>query len=192
MIRKSFSSSAPPSAADGSSSTTIRALRESAEAIRNGHALAAEAAPVHDAETRFRQATEKDVLRDRQMRRLHELLIDHGDAELDHAERRRVRDFGAVDANFAAAGRLRAGQHLHQRRFAGAVFPDQSVHFTGANVEIDVLQRHDAWERLGDALHLEEWSAFCRQTGHWASKLHMIVLSDKLSIRLSSALASLF
>ena len=46
-----------------------------------------------------------------------------------------------------------AGQHLHQRGFARAVFAHQRVHLALAHLQIDVIQRVHAGERFVDALH---------------------------------------
>ena len=152
MTSNSFSSSAPPSAAEGSSSTTMRALRDSAPAIsticrcatlrfiepRAG--IDAKAEPLHRPRRlsprsrrqstipnrAARQAAEKDVLGDRQMRRLHQFLVDDRDAELDHPERRRVGDRLAGDADLA---RIRPSPRPDRIfisvDFAGAVLADQ-------------------------------------------------------------------
>ena len=56
----------------------------------------------------------------------------------------------------ALVGLVGAGEHLDQRRLAGAVLAEQAVHLTGADVEVDAVQRPDAGERLDDAVHLQQ------------------------------------
>ena len=48
---------------------------------------------------------------------------------------------------------MHAGQHVHQRRLAGAVLAEQHMHLAGLQVEIDAAQRVHAAETLGDASH---------------------------------------
>src|SRR6187549_1110955 len=50
---------------------------------------------------------------------------------------------------------MHAGQHLDQRRLAGAVLPHERVHFAGAQREIHARQRLHAGECAGDAPRLE-------------------------------------
>ncbi len=85
-----------------------------------------------------------------------ELLIDHADAQIFGCARRVDGNGLAIDRNFAGVGALRAGQDLHERRFAGAVFADQCVHFAGLQVERNVFERANTGKRLPDAAHLEE------------------------------------
>jgi len=44
-----------------------------------------------------------------------------------------------------------ACKNLHQGRLAGAVFADQCDDFTAANVQMNGLERFDAWERFRNA-----------------------------------------
>ena len=159
MTSNSFSSSAPPSTAEGSSRMTSRALRDRALAIsticrcatlrlssrapgstlKPSRAMTSEAAalrraPVDEAEAVRRQAAEEQIFGDRQMRRQHHLLIDDRDAELEHPLRRRPGDLFAVDRDLAGIGLVGAGKDLHQRRFAGAVLADQPVHLAAADM----------------------------------------------------------
>ena len=59
------------------------------------------------------------------------------------------------DLAVIGAGRIDARQHLHQRRFAGAVLADDGVDLAFLDAEVDVRQRLDAGKRLGDAAHLQ-------------------------------------
>ena len=60
-----------------------------------------------------------------------------------------------VDFAVIGAVRIDAAQHLHQRRFAGAVFADDGVDLARADIQIDIVQRLHARKRLGDAAHFE-------------------------------------
>ncbi len=68
----------------------------------------------------------------------------------------RQRDRLAAPADLALVGLVRAGQHLDQRRLAGAVLAEQAVHLAGADVEVDAAERPHARELLHDAAHLEQ------------------------------------
>ena len=57
-----------------------------------------------------------------------------------------------------AIGRAGAGQHMHQRRLAGAVMADQADAFAGRDDEIDAIERTDGAEMLFDAVQLDDWS----------------------------------
>ena len=52
--------------------------------------------------------------------------------------------------------RINAAQHLHQSRFAGAIFPHQSVNIALADGKIDVVQRFHARKRLRDTAHFQD------------------------------------
>ena len=143
------------SAAVGSSITMIRASRASAFAISTSCCCpterretgtssgSVEAELVQRALRRVRgraaasrnpprvgSAPERDVRGRRQLRHERELLIDHADPEpLAPPAARRSCTGVAVDEDLAFVGLQRAGEDLHQRRFAGAVFADEHEHF---------------------------------------------------------------
>ena len=50
----------------------------------------------------------------------------------------------AVDKDLALVGALGARENLHQRRFAGAVFADESEHFAREQGERDAVERAHA------------------------------------------------
>ena len=182
MTSNSFSSSAPPSTADGSSRMTSRALRDRALAISticrcatlklssraSGSTLKPSRAivsmlllprspPVDEAEAVLRQAPEAQVLGHRQMRRQHHLLVDHRDAELEHALRATAaRSLSPATTIVARIGLIGAGQDLHQRRLAGAVLADQPEHLAATDFEVDIVQRDDARKALADAAHRQD------------------------------------
>ena len=99
----------------------------------------------------------EDVFGDRQKRHERQFLVDDDDAQmLAVGDRGEVANFIVV-VNFAVigSGGIDTAQHLHQRRFSGAVFADQCVNFTFANLEVDVVQGLYARKRLGDAPHFK-------------------------------------
>ena len=64
----------------------------------------------------------------------------------------------ALEDDLALVGAVRvdAREHLHQRRLAGAVLAADGVDLARLDREVDVAQRLDAGERLGDAAHLQD------------------------------------
>ena len=57
-------------------------------------------------------------------------------------------DRHTVQPHFSFVVCMDAGDDLHQRRLAGAVFADKAVHFALAQRKIDVRERRNAPERL--------------------------------------------
>ena len=94
---------------------------------------------------------EEDVLGDGQVRAQRQFLVDDDDAALfalpDVGE---LADL-AVEVDLAGVGAVRVhpGQHLHQRRFAGAVLAADGVDLLPTHRQADVLQRLHAGEFLG-------------------------------------------
>jgi hypothetical protein len=64
-----------------------------------------------------------------------------------------------VEEDLAAVDRVDARDGLDQRRLAGAVVADERHHLAVADLEVDVRQRLDGSERLGDVAELEGGSA---------------------------------
>jgi len=50
---------------------------------------------------------------------------------------------------------MHAGENLHQRALAGAVFSHQRMDFAALQVEVDVLQRRRSGEEFGDPFRSE-------------------------------------
>ena len=67
-----------------------------------------------------------------------------------------IRDRLTLDLDRARVGNVSAGDHLDQRRLARAVFADQSVNLTLAQVERNALERFDTGECLADLGELEQ------------------------------------
>ena len=103
-------------------------------------------------------AAEVHVLDDVEVVAEGEILVD----DLDPEPRRVLRAVDvhllALEDDLAAVGRVGARDALDQRRLAGAVVADERHHLAGAHLEVDVGQRLDRAEGLGDAAELEKWS----------------------------------
>jgi hypothetical protein len=67
----------------------------------------------------------------------------------------------AADQDFAVVWLIDAAEDFGKRRFAGAVVPDDRQDLRLANVEVDVLQRADVAEALGQAARLEKDRGCC-------------------------------
>ena len=107
-------------------------------------------AAVEEAES-DRLAPEQEVLRDREVRRQRELLVDHADPQplgIGH-----VADLDAATVHFhrAGVGPDHAAQDVDQRRFPGTVLPEQPVDLPRAEREIHPVERGDAAEPLGQS-----------------------------------------
>src|ERR1700733_8330047 len=83
------------------------------------------------------------------------MLEHHADAEPGNPVRRQAGDFGAVDQHRTAIGPLDPDDRLHDRRFAGAVRPDQAENFAGSDRKADFLDGVEATEALGQPFDLE-------------------------------------
>src|SRR5438045_2068652 len=64
----------------------------------------------------------------------------------------------AVDVSLAGVGGVEAVEDRHQRRFAGAVFPDDAVDGATRDLEIDVAVGPDGAEALVNASELNRRS----------------------------------
>ena len=82
-------------------------------------------------------------------------------ASCGRADRHRL----AVEADLTVVRRVDAGDHLDQRRLAGAVVADEPDDLAGVELEVDAVERLDGAEPLADALQREEGSRW-RSCGH--------------------------
>ena len=110
---------------------------------------------VDDAAAR-RLAVDEHVLRDRAVGQQVELLVDDRDARRLRLDGVGEADLLAVDQDLAPVLVVHAGQHLHQRRLAGAVLPDDRVDLARLAVQPDPVEHLDAEEALADVAHLEQ------------------------------------
>ena len=85
-----------------------------------------------------------------------EVLVNGRDSEPGRIGGTRDRHGLPLEAETALVGRMDAGDHLDQRRLAGAVVADEGDDLAGTNLEVDVLQRLDRAEALADALQREQ------------------------------------
>ena len=100
-------------------------------------------------------AAEEDVGDDVEVLAEREILEHRRDAERQRRAGIGQRDRLAAERHGAGARLMHAGQDLDERRFARAVVADERDDLAGMNVEIDVGQRRDRAEMLGDAAQAE-------------------------------------
>ena len=111
--------------------------------------VAVHAAGVDHAEA-ARLAAEPDVLGDGARRQQVELLEHGGEAGALRLDRVAEADLLAGELDGAGVGLVDAGEHLHERRLAGAVLADQAVHLARQQVEVGLAEHHVPGEGLGD------------------------------------------
>jgi hypothetical protein len=116
---------------------------------------------------------QEDVLGDRELAAQRQLLVDDHDPALLAVANARERARLTLEDDLALVGAVRVdpGEHLHQRRLAGAVLPADRVDLAPTHGQGDVLERLHPGEGLGDPAHLQDvvghrlsfaWSAWRR------------------------------
>ena len=80
------------------------------------------------------------------------MLVDHADAVAVGIARGADDDLLAVDEDLSLVGEIDAGEHIHQRGLAAAVFTQQGQNFTAAHAQGDILVGHDRAEGFGNVL----------------------------------------
>ena len=111
-------------------------------------------------------STHVDVLRHRALGDGLQLLMHHGDAQVECLQ-------GVVDVHglslvddFALIHLINAKHALHQRGLAGAILAHQGVHGTGAQLKLSIVQRLHTGERLGHIAHFQAVFAHRRASLH--------------------------
>ena len=106
---------------------------------------------------------ERQVLQDAQPRRERQVLVHETEPDLARlAGGKGQRDLLAAHEQASARFRVvDSGKHLHQRRLARAVLPEQPDHLALADAQVDVVQRPVTAEILGDAAHLNRGRGPC-------------------------------
>ncbi|MNX85707.1 hypothetical protein D3C86_1175570 [compost metagenome] len=124
--------------------------------LKQGLGAAIHFAVINEAQPVFRLAADPDVFRNRHVSHQVQFLMDHGDAVLQRIERGIETDRRAFQANFAVVRLVDAGENLHQRRFAGAILAHQRMHGAALEVELHIIERHDAGKFLAYAIRCEK------------------------------------
>ena len=113
----------------------------------------------------LRLTIEQNIFGGRKAGNQGKLLMHHADAGMQRIKRRAEADLLAVKQDVAViptgiADDFHAEKDFHQRRFACAVFTDETEHFTCVQREVDVFENLVAEEILLDISHLQKWSVF--------------------------------
>jgi ABC-type sugar transport system ATPase subunit len=103
-----------------------------------------------------RLAADIEILRHRQVRQEIHLLVDGADAQLLGVHGVAHRHGFAVKFDGPAVGLVDAGQHLDQRRLAGAVLAEQGMDFALAHREVDTVKSFQAEKALADFGRVEQ------------------------------------
>ncbi|CAM5629559.1 hypothetical protein SRIMM317S_04365 [Streptomyces rimosus subsp. rimosus] len=101
---------------------------------------------------------EEDVLRHRQTRHQCQFLVHDDDAAALTGPYvpKRTALTAEADLTGVTAVRIHPAEHLHQGRLARAVLPADGVDLPGAHRQPYAVQRGDAAELLGDAVHFQD------------------------------------
>ena len=95
------------------------------------------------------------------MRSERKLLVNHRDAGLASVQRI-ARDIGlAIEPHLPFICLVRAGEHLHQRAFAGAIFTDERQDLSRIHREINPGERDGRAESLLHTGHAEAGGHAC-------------------------------
>ena len=103
-----------------------------------------------------RITSEEDVFTDRTCRDRLQFLVYHGDPLVQRIHR--ILDLCrlSVDIDLALVHLINTKHAFHQRGLAGTVFTHQSVDFTRAKLQLNVVQRLDTRKRFAYITHLKE------------------------------------
>ena len=118
---------------------------------QNSLGLAEHPPPVHHP-ARKRLAAQEDVLGHGQLGHDAQFLVDHGDAQVEGVARVPEPQRPAPPDHLPFVVGDDAGEDLHHRGLARAVFAHQSVHLARSHVEVDAGEGLDAAETLGDVV----------------------------------------
>ena len=100
---------------------------------------------------------EGDVFRHAQVGKKSRLLVDRRDSHRSGGGRIEPGHRFSFDLNSARIGLMRPGDDFDERRFAGAVLPEQGMDFASVQVKGNPLQCANGLKRLRNLAKLEEW-----------------------------------
>ena len=88
------------------------------------------------------------------------MLMNHPDAVLNSVLRMLDGRGFAIDENLTLIRMVQAIKHLHQRRFAGAIFAKQRMNLARPHIKVDAVRRQNARKTFDDAAHLKLMNPF--------------------------------
>ena len=110
-----------------------------------------------DEKSVFRLRAQYDILRDRQRRHQHKVLMYHADTLADGVHGRFNCRLLSVEDNLPGIGGFNAEQDFHQRGFSRAVFPQKGVNLAFFQGQTDILVSDDSVAvNFHDVLHLQD------------------------------------
>ena len=112
-----------------------------------------------------------DILGSREYIDQLEMLVDHADAEVQRIARGADGHRFITDIDLALIGEIDAGDHIHQGRFAAAVFAQQGQYLAAAHAQRDILVGHDSAKGLGNVLQAH--SIFVLR--HYAGSFRIVI-----------------
>ena len=83
------------------------------------------------------------------------MLMHHADPFIDGRPGRVDSDSLAVNEDTALIRLVQTIQNIHQRRFPGAVFPQQGQHFSSGNVNADMVIAENSGKPLDNIPHFQ-------------------------------------
>ena len=107
-----------------------------------------------------RIASQPNVIHDRALERLIQLLVNHGNAVVQRFSGGFEVDLFTVEVNVTGIFGINAEQTLHQRRFSRAVLTHQGVNRSRSHGKLRIIQRLYTGETLADALHTKKYVLF--------------------------------
>ena len=107
---------------------------------------------------------ENNVLRDRENRYQHEVLVNHADPCINRISRGIHHQGLVVDEHLAGRRGVQPGEDVHQRRLAGAVLTEERDSLALRHREVHIIIGEHTRELLGDPTHLELHSGLPQST----------------------------
>ena len=98
---------------------------------------------------------QRHVLRHRERRHEHEVLVDHADAGLMASAGERSIEPSSVDDDLPLVRLVQPVELPHESALARPVLPEQGMHLPGLHVEADLRVGPHAGEALDDVPHLD-------------------------------------
>ena len=98
------------------------------------------------------------------------MLVDHGDAQVEGSLGRVDMHGLAVYQHMTLFRQIKPGEDVHQRGFAGAVFPQQGMNFTLIDRQIDAVVCQDAGKPFCNLPHFHGERS---RDGHGISRVHL-------------------
>ena len=98
---------------------------------------------------------DKNILRNRHIRNLNQLLMDNADSHLIGVQWFVDMHLLSSQVNLAGSRRLHAGQNFHQRRLSCPVFSAQTQNLAALQRQCDIIECLDAAKLLANVSHLK-------------------------------------